>query len=195
MGNVGSVKNAFDFLGEEAIVSCNEEDIKSASHIVLPGVGAFKKGMENLISLRLPDILHREVFDKKKPFLGLCLGMQLLADEGDEGGSTKGLGWISGKVQKLKVDDSKLKIPHVGWNDVTIQNKFRLFENISNPVFYFVHSFHFVPDDASVVAAITDYGENFVSAIEKDNIFGLQFHPEKSQSAGLEIFTNFLKVK
>ena len=138
---------------------------KPGSHIVLPGVGAFKKGMENLISLRLPDILHREVFDKKKPFLGLCLGMQLLADEGEEGGSTKGLGGISGKVQKLKVDDSKLKIPHVGWNDVTIQNKFRLFENISNPVFYFVHSFHFVPDDASVVAAITDYGENFVSAI------------------------------
>src|SRR3990167_3428492 len=137
MGNVGSVKNAFDFLGEEVIVSCNEEDIKSASHIVLPGVGAFKKGMENLISLRLPDILHREVFDKKKPFLGLCLGMQLLADEGEEGGSTKGLGWISGKVQKLKANGEKLKIPHVGWNDVITQNKATLFSDIANPIFYF----------------------------------------------------------
>ena len=195
MGNVGSVKNAFDFLGEEAIISRKEEDIKSASHIVLPGVGAFKKGMENLVSFGLLDILHHEVLDKKKPFLGLCLGMQLLADEGEEGGTTKGLGWVAGKVRKFSTDESKFKIPHVGWNDVSPQNNSKLFMNISNPVFYFVHSFHFVPDDVSVVAAKTNYGENFVSAVEKENIFGLQFHPEKSQSAGLEIFTNFLKVK
>ena len=195
MGNVGSVKNAFAYLGEEAVISRSPKDIESASHIVLPGVGAFKKGMENLRELGLIDILRREVLDKKKPFLGLCLGMQLLSDEGEEGGATKGLGWISGKVQKLKANGEKLKIPHVGWNDVITQNKATLFSDIANPIFYFVHSFHFISQDFSVIAGNTDYGENIVSAVEKENIFGAQFHPEKSQSAGLDFFSNFLKVK
>ena len=195
IGNVASVQKAFTKLGVGVKISSRIDDLETSDYIVLPGVGAFKKGMENLVSFGLLDILHHEVLDKKKPFLGLCLGMQLLADEGEEGGTTKGLGWVAGKVRKFSTDESKFKIPHVGWNDVSPQNNSKLFMNISNPVFYFVHSFHFVPDDVSVVAAKTNYGENFVSAVEKENIFGLQFHPEKSQSAGLEIFTNFLKVK
>lgn len=195
MGNVGSVKNAFASLGEEAVISRSPEVIESASHIVLPGVGSFKKGMENLREFGLVNVLRKEVLDKKKLFLGLCLGMQLLSDEGDEGGATSGLGWISGKVKKLSADGDKLKIPHVGWNDVLPKKESKLFDGVSNNVFYFVHSFHFIPKDSSVVAGTTEYGESIVSAVEKENIFGAQFHPEKSQSVGLDFFNNFLKVK
>ncbi|MBI2577998.1 MAG: imidazole glycerol phosphate synthase subunit HisH [Candidatus Wildermuthbacteria bacterium] len=195
MGNVASVRNAVYSLGYEVAVSRQKKDIKSASHIILPGVGAFGQGMRNLADFGLVDILTEEVLGRKKPFLGICLGMQLLAQTGQEGGEHKGLGWLRGYVRKFEVDESKIKIPHVGWNDVVIKNPSPLFQNIKKPIFYFVHSYHFVPEDNSIISGQTEYGEIFVAAIEKENIFGLQFHPEKSQKKGLCLLENFLQIQ
>lgn len=194
MGNVGSVKNALTFLGYEAVVSSSSEDLERATHLILLGVGAFADGMKNLNSAGLVPVLESEVLERRKPILGLCLGMQLLASVGEEGGLHKGLGWIKGRVQRFRVDEKLYKVPHVGWNDVVPQERATLFRGVKRPIFYFVHSYHLVPEDKSIIAAETEYGGRFVSAIEKDNIFGLQFHPEKSQQEGLKVLENFLNL-
>ncbi|MBI2644470.1 MAG: imidazole glycerol phosphate synthase subunit HisH [Candidatus Wildermuthbacteria bacterium] len=195
MGNVASVKNAVDALGYDAVISRKKEDIENASHIILPGVGAFGNGIHNLIDFGLADLLGKEILQKGKPFLGLCLGLQLLADTGQEGGAYKGLGWIRGYVRRFQVNESKVKVPHVGWDDIIIKRQSVLFQNIRKPIFYFVHSYHLIPEDESIVIAKTEYGETFVAAIEKENIFGLQFHPEKSQREGLRLLKNFLQIR
>lgn len=192
MGNSGSVKNALEFLGFEAKVSDRAEDFRQASHIILPGVGSFADGMRNLKQLPSFSVLEEEVRSRKKPFLGICLGMQICAEEGIEGGLNRGLGWIKGRVEKFRVDEKAFRLPHVGWNDVSPRPESRLFHGITQPVFYFVHSFIFKPLDASAVAAEAEYGEKFAAALEQENIFGVQFHPEKSQREGLKLLANFL---
>lgn len=193
MGNLFSVKNAFDAIGAESVISNDSKDLKKADKIILPGVGAFPDGMKNLKKRGFIEVLKKEVLEKEKPFLGICLGMQLLATDGEEHKLTKGLGWIPGHVRKFNVQNN-LRIPHMGWNDVFIKKENPLFESVKDPVFYFVHSYHIVPKDSRVVIATCNYGEEFVAAIQKGNIFGVQFHPEKSQKCGLELLKNFLAL-
>jgi len=192
MGNVGSVKNALGALGHEAVISASPDDIRSASHLILPGVGAFPDGMKNLTDSGLVTVLSQEVVEKKKPILGVCLGMQLFAGQGEEGGMHTGLGWIPGVTRRFRVDGTRYKIPHVGWNDVSVRTQSRLFRGIARPIFYFVHSYHLVPEDSTIISGESEYGEYFAAAVEQDNIFGVQFHPEKSQYAGLKVLENFL---
>ena len=195
MGNIRSVTKAFKKLNAPFVVSNNAGDIKKASHLVLPGVGAFGDGMKNLENLNLIPLLEEQVLTKKRPFLGICVGMQLLASEGTEHGNHQGLGWIKGVVRRFNVNEKQYKVPHIGWNDITIKKKQPLFEDIENGSdFYFVHSYHLAPDDKNVIAATCDYGEEFVAAIQQENIFGLQFHPEKSQASGIQIIKNFIGI-
>lgn len=194
MGNTGSVKNALLFLGAEAVISRNPDDLHRATHLILPGVGAFGDGMKKLADFGLVRILEEEVLVKKKPILGICLGMQLFADIGEEGGIHKGLGWISGRTRRFQIDEKKFRLPHIGWNDVEIRAGSALFEGVAPTVFYFVHGYVIEPSDSSAVVAACDYGEVFPAAIEKGNIFGAQFHPEKSQKAGLAVLKNFITV-
>jgi len=196
MGNLRSVQKAFERVGADAIISNNHEVIKKASKIVLPGVGSFKDGMENLDKLDLIAILNEEVIAKKKPFLGICLGMQLLSKKGYENGETKGLSWINAEVIKFDFTnyEKKLKIPHVGWNNVKYKNKNILFDNIvDNSDFYFVHSYYFNTTE-NIITSTTDYGFDFTSSIQKDNIYAFQFHPEKSQNVGLKLLENFVNI-
>lgn len=195
MGNLFSVANALEYLGADVKVSNRKEDLEKADRLILPGVGAFPDGMKNLEKLGIIENLKKEVFEHKKPLLGICLGMQLFATEGDEGSLTKGLGWITGRVRRFRVDEKKFRLPHVGWNDVSQKNEDSLFKGAGQPIFYFVHSYHLVPEDPSVITATCNYGENFVAAIQKDNLFGVQFHPEKSQKNGLRVLENFLAYK
>ncbi|MDD5431184.1 MAG: imidazole glycerol phosphate synthase subunit HisH [Candidatus Pacebacteria bacterium] len=195
MGNLFSVENALKTLGGDIKVSGKPEDIRAADRIILPGVGAFPDGMKNLKNLGLVEILREEVLEKRKPFLGICLGMQLLASEGEEHEPTKGLGFIEGRVRRFQTDEKKFRIPHIGWNDVLAGKDSILFKDLENPVFYFVHSYHFVPEDKDNIAATCDYGEIFAAAVRKENIFGVQFHPEKSQKSGLKLLENFLNYK
>jgi imidazole glycerol-phosphate synthase subunit HisH len=192
MGNVFSVKNALDALKVESIISCERRAIMDATHIILPGVGAFAEGMESLKNHKLIPLLEDEVLREKKPFLGICLGIQLLASAGEEHGVHAGLGWISGRVRRFVLDEKKYPVPHIGWNDVTLEKGNLLFTDISNPVFYFVHSYHIDVADNSTTAAKCDYGGEFVAAVQRGNIFGVQFHPEKSQKSGLQLLRNFL---
>ena len=177
MGNTDSVVRAIEKCDGNPILSNSKSDFTSASHIILPGVGAFKEGMENIKNLGLESILQEQVLKHKKPFLGICLGMQLLADKGFENGEFRGLGWIEGDVKEFEKTDNDERIPHIGWNEVNFKEKKYLFENvISGKDMYFVHSYH------------------FVSAVRKDNIFGVQFRPEKSQKNGFKILKNFLSI-
>lgn len=196
MGNLRSVQKAFEEVGCNAIISNHHDIIKKASKIVLPGVGAFRDGMKHLKELGLIELLNQEIIENKKPFLGICLGMQLLAKNGYENGETAGLGWIDAEVVKFDFSHQKekLKIPHVGWNSVTYKNSNKLFKDVQNESdFYFVHSYYFQTDE-NVITSTTDYGYDFVSSINKDNIFALQFHPEKSQTAGLRVIKNFVNL-
>lgn len=194
MGNLKSVQKAFEKVGSSAIITNDIETIKNSSKIVLPGVGSFKDGMNSLESLGLVDVLNSEVIEKKKPFLGICLGMQLVSTKSYENGETNGLNWIDSEVVKFEFEEKKLKVPHVGWNNVLYKNKNELYNGISdNSDFYFVHSYHFKTDE-DVISSITEYGYEFVSSIKKDNIYAFQFHPEKSQSVGLKLIENFVKI-
>ncbi|MDO8594511.1 MAG: imidazole glycerol phosphate synthase subunit HisH [bacterium] len=194
LGNLFSMQNAFAAIGIPVRVSREPKDILSASKLILPGVGAFRDGMDNLKRFNLVTLLTREVVHEKKPFLGICLGMQLLASVGEEHGISSGLGWIEGNVRRFHVDEKRFRVPHIGWNNVLPTGKATLFENGTDSVFYFAHSFHFVPKDESVISARCDYGEDFVAAVEQDNIFGIQFHPEKSQKCGLALLERFLAL-
>lgn len=190
VGNVRSVTNALALLGYTYTVSGKADDISRARAYILPGVGAFGEAMQNLESRGIIEVLRREVVEGKKPLLGICLGMQVLAEDSTESGVHKGLGWIPGHV--TKITGQGIRVPHVGWNELSVRTKAPLFSALSEgPQFYFDHSYRFeaAPE---YVAATCDYGGTLVAAVQKDNIFGVQFHPEKSQKSGLRLLRAFL---
>lgn len=192
MGNKYSVFNALNYLGVDCVITNKEEEIKKCDRIILPGVGAFGAAMEVLEHSGLKQVLDDQVINKGKPFLGICLGMQLAAEYGHEKGRFKGLSWIKGEVVNFETNNHNLKIPHVGWNDIIIKKDVPLFKGIKKEkAFYFVHSYVFKPKHEDEVIAECDYGEVFTAALQKDNIFVTQFHPEKSQKNGLIILKNF----
>lgn len=193
MGNLRSVANAF------ATLSCNVEVVREpmalaqSSHVVLPGVGAFGDGMDNLRTGGWIDPLSEVVLHRKRPFLGICLGMQLLASKGTEHGEWTGLGWVPGAVLRLAPGARQLRIPHIGWNEVAEVGTPRLSKGLGEkPCFYFVHSYAIVPEDDFWIGGKCEYGDEFVATIEHENICGVQFHPEKSHRAGLALLKNFL---
>ena len=195
MGNLDSVARAVQECGGNPLISQKAQDFQEAHYIILPGVGAFTTGMKHLLTSGLQEILYEQVINQGIPFLGICLGMQLLATKGLEGGETNGLGWIQGEVKRLKPDRPDTRIPHVGWNEVIFNNTSPLFKVIpTGKDFYFVHSYHFSCKYPQDVIAHTPYCTKFVSAVNKDNIFGVQFHPEKSQRLGFHVLKNFLSL-
>jgi glutamine amidotransferase len=198
-GNISSVINSFKEVAKEKIkieVSSNLNKIKSSDKIVLPGQGSFKSCVDALNSIDgLVDTLNEFTIINKKPLLGICVGLQMFADVGYEETETKGLGWISGKVSKIDNQNGKFKLPHIGWNELNIVKDSQIFKDINNKShMYFVHSYEFVPKDKNVISATTDYSSRIVCSVEKENIFGTQFHPEKSDKEGLKIIDNFLNL-
>jgi glutamine amidotransferase len=198
-GNISSVINSFKEVAEERVkieVTSNLNKIKSSDKIVLPGQGSFKSCVEALNNINgLVETLNDFAINKKKPLLGICVGLQMFADVGYEEIETKGLGWISGKVSKIDNHNGKYKLPHIGWNQINILKESKIFKDIkNNSHMYFVHSYEFVPEDKNVVSAITEYSSNIVCSVEKENIFGTQFHPEKSDKIGLKIINNFINL-
>ena len=192
--NVHSVKAAVEKCGAQAVITDQAEEIEVASHIILPGVGSFTDAMSNLRKEGLVDIIRTQV-SKNVPFLGICLGMQLMATHGEEGGDTQGLGLIEGNVIRLKAKDPKERIPHIGWNEVHIVKDSPLMKDIPNDRdFYFVHGYHMEMKNKEDVIAETPYCGSFAAIIGKNNIFGTQFHPEKSQKIGLQLLKNFLTL-
>jgi glutamine amidotransferase len=193
MGNLNSVKKIFDRIKIEVLITSDPNDVLAADKIILPGVGHFKKAMENLNDLNLVDSLNDFVIVKKRPILGICLGMQLMANTSEEGDS-KGFGWIDGNVVKFNVSNKlKYKIPHIGWNQLVKSKDSKLLIGISDfSEFYFVHSYHFVVKSREDILTESEYESGFASAIQKENIFGVQFHPEKSHDDGEKILRNFI---
>jgi len=198
-GNISSVINSFKEVGKNKHtinVSSDLNVISDSDKLVLPGQGSFKSCIDSLIRISgLKDTLNDFVLDKKKPILGICVGLQMFANLGYEETETKGLGWISGKVSKIDNQNNKFKLPHIGWNEISIIKESKIFKGIENKShMYFVHSYEFVPDDKNVISATTDYSSNIVCSVEKENIFGTQFHPEKSDKLGLQIINNFINL-
>tara|TARA_Y100000748_G_scaffold302045_1_gene303444 strand:- start:2490 stop:3101 length:612 start_codon:yes stop_codon:yes gene_type:complete len=190
-GNVSSVFNLVDYLGYKVKISNKEKDLINSSHIILPGVGSFGGSMKKINSKIPTDLLKEQLFLKNKPFLGICVGMQVLSERGYEFGENDGLSIIKGSVEKL--DCKNFPVPHIGWNEIKIQKQSELFKNMQEiNDFYFVHSFEFKASDTNNIISTTNYGNDFVSAVQKENIFGVQFHPEKSQKAGQLLIKNFL---
>ena len=198
-GNISSVINSFKEVAKDSVnitVSSDLSKIKSCDKVVLPGQGSFKScvGALNNIS-GLVDVLNDFTIVHKKPILGICVGLQMFADVGYEETETKGLGWIPGKVLKIDNKNGEYKLPHIGWNQINIVKQSSMYNNIeNNSHMYFVHSYEFVPEDKKVISATTDYSSKIVCAVEKENIFGTQFHPEKSDKVGLTLIQNFLKI-
>jgi glutamine amidotransferase len=189
MGNLRSVSKAFKKVGVDALVTSRPSDIDNASAVVLPGVGAFRDCMRNLADLNILEAIVKSI-EKGKPYLGICLGLQILFSESMEFGSNRGLNIFSGKVVRFTGDH--LKIPHMGWNTVTLKKCPPIFEGVNNnSYFYFVHSYYVAPDDSSIIGGTTRYGRDFTSMVWKDNVMATQFHPEKSQQLGLAVFRNF----
>ena len=195
MGNLNSVKRMMDRLRVDSVISSDPKDITESSKIILPGVGHFGKAMSNLKELNLLDSLNEAVMEKRKPILGICLGMQLLAKRSEEGDS-EGLGWFDAEVVKFDVSDKlKYKIPHMGWNQVSIKKNSPLMKNIAEmSEFYFVHSYHVKIENDADALNETEFDYVFPSAIEKENIFGVQYHPEKSHDAGAQLLKNFIEL-
>ena len=198
-GNISSVINSFKEVAKDKVnikVTADLKNIKSSDKVVLPGQGSFKSCIDALNNINgLVDTLNEFAIDNKKPLLGICVGLQMFADVGYEETETKGLGWVSGKVSKIDNKNGKYKLPHIGWNEINIMSDSRIFKDIENKShMYFVHSYEFIPDDKSVISATTDYSSNIVCAVEKENIFGTQFHPEKSDKMGLRIVENFITL-
>jgi glutamine amidotransferase len=191
MGNLGSIQNMLKHLGFSSVISSQISEIQSADKLILSGVGAFDTAVKNIQERKLLPALHDRVLKVKRPVLGICLGMQLLTHRSEEG-KLSGLGWIKGETIRFKLNGSqKLKVPHMGWNRVTVQKESRLFLDMpAEPRFYFVHSYHVVCKKEDVLC-VTNHGDDFVSAIEKENIYGTQFHPEKSHKFGLQLLRNF----
>ncbi|MDC3126512.1 imidazole glycerol phosphate synthase subunit HisH [Candidatus Pelagibacter sp.] len=198
-GNISSVINSFKEVAKGKVnieVTSDLNKIKSSDKVVLPGQGSFKSCVEALNNINgLVDTLNDFVLINKKPLLGICVGLQMFADVGYEETETKGLGWIPGKVSKIDNQNGNYKLPHIGWNEINILKDSKIFKSIKNKShMYFVHSYEFVPNDKSIVSATTDYSSKIVSSIEKENIFGTQFHPEKSDKVGLILIKNFLEL-
>ena len=198
-GNISSVINSFKEVANDKVnieVTSALDKIKSSDKVVLPGQGSFKSCVEALNKINgLTDTLDEFALSKKKPLLGICVGLQMFADIGYEETETKGLGWIPGKVSKIDNQNGKFKLPHIGWNQINIVKDSKIFQNIeNNSHMYFVHSYEFVPNDKNVISATTDYSSNIVCSVEKENIFGTQFHPEKSDKIGLKIINNFINL-
>ena len=198
-GNISSVINSFKEVAKDKVnieVTSDLNKIKSSDKVVLPGQGSFKSCVDALNNINgLVNILNEFAIDDKKPLLGICVGLQMFADVGYEETETNGLGWISGKVSKIDNQNGKYKLPHIGWNEINIMKDSKIFKDIENKShMYFVHSYEFIPEDKSVISATTDYSSNVVCAVEKENIFGTQFHPEKSDKMGLRIVENFITL-
>jgi glutamine amidotransferase len=198
-GNISSVINSFNEVAKDKVnieVTSDLNKIKSSDKVVLPGQGSFKSCVDALNSINgLTDALNEVAISNKKPLLGICVGLQMFADVGYEEIETKGLGWISGKVVKINNQNGKFKLPHIGWNQLNIHKNSKILKDIeNNSHMYFVHSYEFIPQDKSIISATTDYSSNIVCSVEKENIFGTQFHPEKSDKIGLKIIDNFINI-
>ena len=198
-GNISSVINSFKEVAKDRVnieVTSDLNKIKSSDKVVLPGQGSFKSCIDALNNIRgLVDVLNEFTINNKKPLLGICVGLQMFADIGYEETETKGLSWIPGKVSKIDNQNGKYKLPHIGWNQINILKNSKIFQNIENySHMYFVHSYEFIPEDKNVISATTDYSSNIVCSVEKENIFGMQFHPEKSDKIGLKIINNFINL-
>ena len=195
-GNSKSVCNALDFLGCNYTFTSDSDLIKNSTHIILPGVGSYSGLMASLKKKNLIEILQKEIILKKKYYLGICVGMQILSEMGTEFGDHKGLGWIKGKTKKLEVEKFNLTLPHVGWNELRFENgKSKILtDKFEGKSFYFVNSFYLDPLEKLDFIGVSYYGHKFTSVIEKNNIFGIQFHPEKSQKFGIEILKNFINL-
>ena len=198
-GNISSVINSFNEVAQNNAtieVTSDLNKIKSSDKIVLPGQGSFKSCVDALNKISgLNDVLNEFVTVNKKPLLGICVGLQMFADVGYEETETKGLGWISGKVSKIDNQNGKYKLPHIGWNQINILKDSKIFKEVeNNSHMYFVHSYEFIPQDNKVISATTDYSTKVVCSVEKENIFGTQFHPEKSDKSGLKIIENFINL-
>lgn len=192
-GNVKSVFNLFSTIAKHVVISNEPAEIQQATHIVLPGVGAFSAAMRR-IRKRLPmEVLEQAVLSDKKPFLGICVGMQVLATRGMEFGECLGLGWIEGSVEKII--SNHLPLPHIGWNNISCKRNSPLFAGLGDdPDFYFVHSYAFRLENEQHMLATTSYGEEFCSVLQRENVYGVQFHPEKSQRTGIKLAKNFLSL-
>ena len=198
-GNISSVINSFKEVAKDKVnieVTSDLNKIKSSDKVVLPGQGSFKSCVDALKNINgLVETLNEFSISNKKPILGICVGLQMFADVGHEETETKGLGWISGKVSKIDNQNGKYKLPHIGWNEISMTKDSKIFKGIENKShMYFVHSYEFIPEDKSVISATTDYSSNIVCSVEKENIFGTQFHPEKSDKLGLNIIDNFINI-
>ena len=198
-GNISSVINSFKEVAKGKVkieVTSDLKKISSSDKVVLPGQGSFKSCIDALNTINgLVETLNDFALNSKKPLLGICVGLQMFADVGYEETETKGLSWISGKVSKINNQNGKYKLPHIGWNEVNIVKDSKIFKNVeNNSHMYFVHSYEFIPNDKSVISATTDYSSNHVCAVEEENIFGTQFHPEKSDKTGLKIIDNFISL-
>ncbi len=198
-GNISSVINSFNEVAKDKVkieVTSDLNKIKSSDKVVLPGQGSFKSCVDGLNNINgLVDTLNEFTITNKKPLLGICVGLQMFADISYEETETRGLGWISGKVLKIDNQNGKYKLPHIGWNQINIVKESKIFKDIENKShMYFVHSYEFIPKDKNVISATTDYSSNVVCAVEKENIFGTQFHPEKSDKIGLKIIDNFINI-
>ena len=198
-GNISSVINSFKEVAQDKVnieVTSDFNKIKLSDKIVLPGQGSFKSCVDALNNIEgLVNTLNEFAINQKKPLLGICVGLQMFADIGYEETETKGLGWMPGKVSKIDNQDGKYKLPHIGWNQINIVKESKIFKNIdNNSHMYFVHSYEFIPSDKNVISATTDYSTNIVCSVEKENLFGTQFHPEKSDKIGLQIINNFINL-
>ena len=192
-GNIKSVEKALLFLGEQAVITRDPETILSAAGVILPGVGSFGDAMDKLKAYGLVEVIQQCVRENK-PFLGICLGLQLLFESSEESPGVKGLGILKGKVLRLP-GESGLKIPHIGWNNLRFPNNGRLFQGIEEGAYvYFVHSYYLSAEEESIVTAVTEYGACVHASVEKGNVFACQFHPEKSSDVGMQILRNFIRV-
>jgi imidazole glycerol-phosphate synthase subunit HisH len=190
LGNLGSVFNMLQYLGYESEITSDSKKILSADKLIISGVGSFDAGIRNLHKLGLFEVLQNKVTTGKTPILGICLGMQLMGTHSEEG-EEEGFSWIKGK--SVKFNSEKVRIPQMNWNELIMKKKVRLFNDLDvNSKFYFAHSFHLVPEDENMVIAESFYGNNFVAAVENENIIGVQFHPEKSHKYGMQLFRNFI---
>ena len=192
-GNIKSVEKALNYLGEEAIITRDHDEIVNSDKVILPGVGAFADAMEKIRHYGLEETIH-EVVEKNIPFLGICLGLQLMFESSDEGPGVKGLGLLPGKILRIP-KSGDLKIPHMGWNSLHFQNNGRLFQGIPEQTYvYFVHSYYLQAEEPEIVKATTEYSTCIHASVEKDNVFACQFHPEKSSDTGLQILKNFVEL-
>lgn len=198
MGNVRSVFNACESLGAYCQIAATPRDLENANveSLILPGVGAFGDAMQLLRDGGWLQALHQEVIENEKPILGICLGMQLLASVGYEFGEHRGLGWIEGEVKRLPSSEPQFRVPHIGWNEIEVASRDGIYADfIGNPTFYFVHSFAFYPQNLEVATSWCQHSTRWCASVQQGHIFGVQFHPEKSQRDGLRLINNFLKWK